>query len=265
MDNEDNRDGQERYEDEIGQLHTVVGVLKREKKNAKSNLTRMLNQLAVLVSDEKYDRRKIVEVIERLERLRDEVMRILEELETVYSKLQDEENERKTSKEMEEVSEQVDRELGEARVIMLAQVNSSISRMARNGGSEDKEKAQRMCESQHFGEDKREDNRVPSEERRPICIDSPERSHSQTPTRHTSNPQVGDLFNSSNAVNGQLERIKIPVFGGNKLEFPRWHAAFSSCVDSSSLSAQFKMLRLEGCLTGEAAQMVKGLGYSEGA
>ena len=128
-------------------------MLKREKKNAKSNLTRMLNQLAVLVSDEKYDRRKIVELIERLERLRDEVMRILEELETVYSKLQDEGNERKTSKEMEEVSEQVDRELGEARVIMLAQVNSSISR-AQSDGSEDKEKAQHTRESQHFGEDK---------------------------------------------------------------------------------------------------------------
>ena len=110
--------GQERYEDEISQLRTVAGVLKREKKNAKSNLTRMLNQLVVLLSDEKYDRHKIVEVIECLERLKDEVMRILEELETVYSKLQDEESERKTSKEIE-VNEQVDRELGEARVIMF--------------------------------------------------------------------------------------------------------------------------------------------------
>lgn len=58
-------------------------------------------------------------------------------------------------------------------------------------------------------------------------------------------------------MKGQLERIKIPIFGGNKLEFSRWHGAFSSCVDSFSLSAQFKMLKLEGCLTGEAA------GYSE--
>lgn len=83
-------------------MHTVVIVLKREKKNAKSNLTRMLNQLAVSISEENYDKRS--ETIERLEKLRDEVMRILEELETVYSKLQDEENERKTSKEIEEVN-----------------------------------------------------------------------------------------------------------------------------------------------------------------
>ena len=33
-------------------------------------------------------------------------MKILEELETVYSKLQDKDNERKTSKEIDEVNEQ---------------------------------------------------------------------------------------------------------------------------------------------------------------
>lgn len=70
---------------------------------------------------------------------------------------------------------------------------------------------------------------------------------------------------TSNTVNGQLERIRIPVFDGNKMDFPRWHAAFSSCVDQSSLSSQFKMLRLEGCLTGEGAETIKGLGYSEAA
>ena len=88
MANEDNQDGQERYENELTQWHTIVGVLKREKKNAKSNLIAMLNQMAVLISEENYDKRLEAETIERLERLRNEVMRILEELETVYSKLQ---------------------------------------------------------------------------------------------------------------------------------------------------------------------------------
>ena len=49
-----------------------------------------------------------------------------------------------------------------------------------------------------------------------------------------------------------LERIKIPNFSGNKSEFPHWHATFISCVDQTSMTAQFKMLRLESCLTGEA-------------
>lgn len=70
MDNEEKQERQERYENELTQLHTVVGVLKREKKNAKSNLTRMLNQLAVLISEENYDKRLVAQTIERLERLR---------------------------------------------------------------------------------------------------------------------------------------------------------------------------------------------------
>ena len=60
----------------------------------------------------------------------------------------------------------------------------------------------------------------------------------------------------------QLERIRIPVFSGNKMDFQKWHAAFTSCVDVTPLSLQFKMLRLEARLTGEASETIKRLGYS---
>ncbi|XP_022794997.1 uncharacterized protein LOC111333608 [Stylophora pistillata] len=46
------------------------------------------------------------------------------------------------------------------------------------------------------------------------------------------------------------------------MKYSAWVAAFWSCVDETSLSSQFKMLRLEGCLEGEAAATVRGLGYS---
>lgn len=36
-----------------------------------------------------------------------------------------------------------------------------------------------------------------------------------------------------------------------------------SCVDDTSMTAQFKMLRLEACLGGEAAETIKGLGYTQ--
>ena len=65
--------------------------------------------------------------------------------------------------------------------------------------------------------------------------------------------------------NKQLERIRIPIFSGNKMEFQQWFAAFSTCVDKTSLAPQFKMLRLEGCLREEAAETIKGLGYSQTA
>ena len=57
-----------------------------------------------------------------------------------------------------------------------------------------------------------------------------------------------------------VERIPIPI-SGNKMGFQRWNAALTSCVDMMSLSPQFKMLRLEACLAGEAINTIKGLGY----
>ena len=63
-------------------------------------------------------------------------------------------------------------------------------------------------------------------------------------------------------THGQLERIRIPIFSGNKMDFQRWNAALTSCVDTTSLSPQFKILRLKACLVGEAANTIKGLGYS---
>ena len=48
-------------------------------------------------------------------------------------------------------------------------------------------------------------------------------------------------------------------------EYQSWWAAFSICVDETNLSAQFKLLRLESCLSGEAAETMKGLGYSDHA
>ena len=49
------------------------------------------------------------------------------------------------------------------------------------------------------------------------------------------------------------------------MKYSTWWAAFSSCVDETSLSPQFKMLWLESCLEGEVAETVRGLGYSSEA
>ena len=72
----------------------------------------------------------------------------------------------------------------------------------------------------------------------------------------------GDPVISAISTQGQLERIRIPIFSGNKMDFQKWNAAFTSCVDETSLSPQFKMLRLEAFLADEAANAIKSLGYS---
>ena len=81
-------------------------------------------------------------------------------------------------------------------------------------------------------------------------------------SHHSINVSDAGSIANNREMHGQLERIRIPIFSGNKMDFQRWNAAFTSCVDMTSLSPQFKMLRLEACLAGEAANTIKGLGYS---
>ena len=76
------------------------------------------------------------------------------------------------------------------------------------------------------------------------------------------NPPNTDFATENREMQEQLERIRIPIFLGKKMDFQRWNAAFTSYVDMTSLSPQFKMLHLEACLAGEAANTIKGLGYS---
>lgn len=62
-----------------------------------------------------------------------------------------------------------------------------------------------------------------------------------------------------------LERITVPKFNGDKTKFERFWTAFSNCVDKGSESSEIKMLRLESCLVGKAADTLEGLDYSETA
>lgn len=66
---------------------------------------------------------------------------------------------------------------------------------------------------------------------------------------------------------GNLETVCIPTFSGSKTEFQGRNATLTSCVDAiaTALSAQFKMLRLEPCLSGKALETIESLGYSEAA
>ena len=85
---------------------------------------------------------------------------------------------------------------------------------------------------------------------------------------HTTTAELsGTPLNTNISQDGthHLERIRIPVFAGDKMKYQRWDAAFTSRVDQAPLPAQFKMLQLECSLRGKAAETIKGLGYSKEA
>jgi len=84
-----------------------------------------------------------------------------------------------------------------------------------------------------------------------------------SPPSYLSNSNISLQHRSGDSGANNLERIRIPKFSGNKTEFQHWNATFTSCVDATAMSAQFKMLRLEACLAGEDLETIKGLGYSE--
>ena len=70
---------------------------------------------------------------------------------------------------------------------------------------------------------------------------------------------------SSQPIEDQLERIKLPKFEGKKELYFNWKAAFSACVDNTSTSSEIKLLHLKQCLQGDALQSIAGLGHTKAA
>ena len=77
---------------------------KQEKRNAKSALTRLLSTLKTRLSDRKAEKDDIIEVLERIERQKDEVFLILDRMEQIYTKLGDKTNvEKVTHKQLKQI------------------------------------------------------------------------------------------------------------------------------------------------------------------
>ena len=63
----------------------------------------------------------------------------------------------------------------------------------------------------------------------------------------------------------QLRKVSIPVFDGNKRNFPSWRAAFMACIDKSSVAPEVKLLHLRQYLKGEALASIESLGFTASA
>ena len=60
----------------------------------------------------------------------------------------------------------------------------------------------------------------------------------------------------------QLKRVTIPTFSGNKKTYQNWKAVFTACVDQAPVTAEYKLLQLCQCLTGDALRAIQNLGHS---
>ena len=320
------------------ECNTSISDCKQEKRNAKSQMTRLLNKLAIVLAedDSSVD---IKTLLEKIQEQQENTLQVMSRLESAYRQKQDEIMAEKVSDEADDLVEQIDRETMPARSLLasLTKVKSRASSVADSEASQrrkEKERAEMEARlrrdrleleiQQNREELERQDqelqavneeitkrrqeledaieeelgiekevtddfrqlplrqkkstehNQEISQEKSPRESDKREKHRSDFDHMYSVKTLPPEMLKSpcsakvsdpgSTAANrethGQLERIRIPFFSGNKMDFQRLNAAFTSCVDMTSLSPQFKMLRLEACLAGEAANTIKGLGYS---
>ena len=71
-------------------------------------------------------------------------------------------------------------------------------------------------------------------------------------------------LNSNESCN-QIKRVELPKFEGDKSQYFNWKAIFMACIDSTSISAEIKLLHLRQYLGGQALKSIEGLGHSEQA
>lgn len=60
----------------------------------------------------------------------------------------------------------------------------------------------------------------------------------------------------------QLQKVRIPVFNGEKQNYESWKAAFMSCVDAAPATKEYKLLQLRNYLSGTALNAIEELGHS---
>ena len=62
-----------------------------------------------------------------------------------------------------------------------------------------------------------------------------------------------------------LKRVSLPVFDGNVRNYDNWAASFQAMVDEAPIKDEEKLLHLRQYLSGEALQVIDGLGHSSAA
>ena len=227
--------------------------------------------MAAIVYEASDENAEVRGLLLRIEEQKEETLEIMNQLEKVYEETGDKENAMKVGDEADVLVDQVEKETSSARPILMSarKQQSSLG----HGKKVQDVKKQEEAAKQSTEKDKqmeaniqKEQSEVGEQERqlqaaKEVAEKSCQGFEEIQEIQEIESNEQKDKQSKTIQHQAQLERIRIPVFSGNKMDFQRWHAAFTSCVDSTSLSPQFKMLQLESCLTGEAADTIRGLGY----
>jgi len=93
---------------------------------------------------------------------------------------------------------------------------------------------------------------------RPIIVNVTD-NHDQQPAQHY---QLNESHGNQDDRSRFLKPLKVPTFSGDKQKFEDFWARFKSLVDESVEPENLKMVGLRQCLTGNALEVIRGLGVT---
>ena len=94
---------------------------KQDKRNAKRHMTRLLNKLAAMLSeDDQIPKTEIKDMLHKIEEQQDHTIMAIDRLESLYRQKKEEALADKVSDEVDELLEQIDREIRPARLILAS-------------------------------------------------------------------------------------------------------------------------------------------------
>ena len=247
-------------EEENGEQFTekTIVELKQMKAKAKSAFTKVRRHLLVLIQDE-VEMEAIMKMCDKLDESEQETMDIMLRLSEKYKGEKDSEtNCYKLSQEMEQLEIEYTSAQNRAQEVMDSKLlksrkNSIYQPDERGSGSHTvKTPGQSQLQSASFDQ--------PIANSGNVGLFSTEQSAVEN----------GQSFLNESGLIGhdlwrQLKRVSIPVFSGDKRTYQNWKAAFMACIDKAPATAEYKLLQLRQCLSGEALKVIESLGHSAAA
>ena len=236
-------------------LKKVLWNLSRGKAKAKSAFTRVRRHLLVHIQDEEVDVDSIKEMCDALDDSEQETMDIMLRLSDRYKDKNDSQANYKLSQEIE----QLEIEYSSAQNWAQEIIDSKLLKSSKKPAHQPDE----YGSGSHTVKITEQSQLQSAASRQPIT-GSGDRLFLIEPSV-LGNDQDNSLDKSSligHDLWRQLKRVTIPLFSGDKRTYQNWKAAFMACIDKAPATAEYKLLQLRQCLTGEALKVIKSLGYS---
>lgn len=233
--------------------------LKQMKARAKSTFTKVRRRLLVMIQDKEVDVEAIREMCDNLDESEQETMDIIIRLSEKYKGEKDSKNCHKLSQELEQIEIEYTSAQNRAQEVL----DSKLLKLSKNPAyqPDDSGSGSRIVKML-------EQNQLQSASVGQLTVNSTNSGllsagHSVLGTDQSNVFSESDLIGQD--LWKQLKRVTIPVFSGDKRTYQNWKAAFMACIDKAPATAEYKLLQLRQCLSGEALKAIESLGHSAAA